>query len=422
MTKKRLIIIGAGFGGISLAKALNKSSLEIIIYDRSNHHLFQPLLYQVATATLSPADIAQPIRDILSGQNHCTVLMGNVESIDTNTKKIKLDTGEEDHYDYLVIAPGGRHSYFGHDEWESLAPGLKTLQDALSIRERVLMAFEEAEKCDSQVEALSYLNFVIIGGGPTGVEMAGAIAEISKKSMTRNFRKIRPQQAKIYLIEGGKYILPSYTQNLSLNAQKDLEKLGVHVMTNSIVTNVTEDGVWMGDHFQPSHTIIWAAGNQASPLVKTLNVPLDKQGRVIVEKDLSIPGHPEVFVVGDAACVKGKDGQPIPGIAPAAMQEGRYVAKIIGKEIPVDERKPFDYFDKGQMATIGKHKAVVMSGKLKISGFFAWFMWSFIHIFYLINFKNRIKVMIEWIYLYFSNSRQVRLIVNPSKAKRKKPE
>lgn len=418
MKKPRLIIIGGGFGGINTAQALKKADLDIVIYDRTNHHLFQPLLYQVATSALSPADIAQPIREVLAKQQNCTVFLGDVESIDTKSKNIKLFNGNTDFYDYLVIATGGRHSYFGRDDWEKLAPGLKTLDDALSIREKILIAFEKAERCESQVEALGYLNFIIIGGGPTGVEMAGAIAEIAS-SMTRNFRRIRPKQAKIYLLEGANQILPSYPEDLSARAKEDLEKMGVIVMTNAIVTNITDDGVWIGKNFQPSHTIIWAAGNQAGPLLKSLDVPLDRQGRVIVEQDLSVPGHPDVFVIGDAAHFLGKNGQPIPGIAPAAIQEGKYVASIIGKKIPPEQRKPFSYFDKGQMATIGRHKAVALSGNLKVKGYLAWLMWSIIHVFYLISFRNRVKVMLEWIFWYFTGHRNARLIVRYDKKNEK---
>lgn len=421
MKKPRLLIIGGGFGGINTANALKKASLDIVIYDRTNHHLFQPLLYQVATSTLSPADIAQPIREVLAKQKNCTVFLGDVESIDTRSKTIKLANENTDFYDYLVVATGGRHSYFGHDEWEKLAPGLKTLDDALSIREKILIAFEKAERCESQVEALGYLNFIIIGGGPTGVEMAGAIAEIAS-SMTKNFRRIRPKQAKIYLLEGTKQILPAYPEDLANRAKEDLEKLGVIVMTQAIVTNITDDGVWIGNNFQPSHTIIWAAGNQAGPVLKSLDVPLDRQGRVLVEKDLSIPGHPDVFVIGDAAHVLGENGQPVPGIAPAAIQEGKYVAKIIGKNIPPEQRDPFNYFDKGQMATIGRNKAVAISGRLKIKGFLAWLMWSFIHVFYLISFRNRVKVMLEWMFWYVTGYRTARLIVRYHKKKEEKSE
>lgn len=412
METQKIVIIGGGFGGLTVAKALKKSAVEIVLYDKTNHHLFQPLLYQVATSALSPADVAQPIREILRDQQNCTVFMADVDAIDKENKQIILRSGNKVSYDVLVVAVGGTHSYFGNDQWEEFAPGLKTLRDALGIRESILMAFEKAERCESNVDALTYLNFIIIGGGPTGVELAGAIAEIASHSMIKNFRKINPEQAKIFLLEGSPQILPAYPVDLSQAAQKALEKLGVHVMTNTIVTNVVSNGVWIGDNFLPAHNIIWAAGNQASPLLKTLNVPLDRQGRVIVENDLSIPGHPEVFVIGDAAHFKGKNGQPLPGIAPSAIQEAKYVAKIIKNKVPPESRKPFVYFDKGQMATIGKAKAIAMVGKVKMKGFMAWMAWSVIHIFYLVSFKNRVMVMMEWLFWFITGHRNVRLIVN----------
>lgn len=410
MPHSKVVIIGGGFGGLNVAKSLKKARLNLLLIDKTNHHLFQPLLYQVATAALSPGEIATPIREILRNQENTTVVMGDVVAIDKQGKKIKLANGETVPYDYLVIATGARHSYFGNDSWEEFAPGLKTVKDALNIRENVLLSFETAERLDRIAEAQKYLNFVCIGGGPTGVEMAGAIAEIAYKTMFKNFRRINPERAKIYLVEALPNILPTYPKSLGLRAQKDLEKMGVTVLTSRRVTEVKADGVRVDDEFIPSHNVIWAAGNQASPLLKTLEVELDRGGRVIVEPDLSIPGNPEVFVIGDAASAKGKDGKPLPGIAPTAIQMASYVSKVIKHEIPKEKRKPFQYFDKGMMATIGKTKAVAVVGKFKFTGFIAWFAWCFIHIAYLIGFRNRFGVMVEWFYVFWTGQRGVRLI------------
>jgi NADH dehydrogenase len=408
----RLIIVGGGFGGLRVAKALKRTRLDITLIDKTNHHLFQPLLYQVASAALSPGEIAIPIREILRKQENTTVIMGDVIKIDKQMKQVVLLNGDRIGYDYLVLAVGTNHSYFGHDEWEKFAPGLKTIKDALHIREEILISFEKAERTDSISEAAKYLNFVIIGGGPTGVEMAGAIAEIAHKTMFKNFRRIKPEKSKIYLIEAAPNILPSYPEALAFRAKRDLEKLGVLVITGKKVVNVTTDGVQVEETFYPGHNIIWAAGNQASPLLKTLDAPLDRAGRVLVEPDLSIPGNPEIFVIGDAACALGKDGRPLPAIAPTAIQQGKYVAKLIQKKIPKSERSPFKYFDKGSMATIGKAKAVAMVGRLQFTGFFAWLIWCFIHIAYLIGFRNRLSVMIEWFIFFITGQRGARLIYN----------
>lgn len=410
MSRKRVVIIGGGFGGLNVAKSLDKLHLDILLIDKTNHHLFQPLLYEVATAALSPGEIATPIREILRKQENTTVIMGDVVSIDKQAKTVTLLNGDIFHFDYLIISTGARHSYFGNDKWEPFAPGLKTIQDALKIREEILISFEKAERLKDGADVAKFLNFVIIGGGPTGVEMAGAIAEIAKKTMFLNFRRIRPEEAKIYLIEGLPHILPSYPESLSIRAKKDLEKMGVTVINNKKVTNITSDGIQVEDEFIPSHIVVWAAGNQASPLLKTLDVPLDRAGRVLVEPDLSIPSHPNIFVIGDASHCKGKDGKPLPGIAPVAIQHARYVASLIRKNVPHDKRPPFKYFDKGSMATIGKSKAVMFVGKLKLAGFFAWLAWCFIHIVYLIGFRNRLGVMIEWFYCFMTGQRGVRLI------------
>ncbi len=410
MEKAKVVIIGAGFGGLNVAKSLKKTDLDILVIDKTNHHLFQPLLYQVASAALSPGEIGIPIREILRHQENTTVIMGDVIQIDKSKRQIALANGERKNYDYLVVAVGARHSYFGNDAWEKYAPGLKTIQDALKIREDVLISFEKAERIDNLEKAAPYLNFVIIGGGPTGVEMAGAIAEIARKTLFKNFRRIKPEESKIYLIEASPHILPMYPTSLSDRAKKDLETLGVEVLVGKKVTNITEEGVHVENTFYPCRNVIWAAGNQASPLLKTLDVPLDRQGRAIVEADLSIPNHPEIFVIGDAACAMGKDQKPLPGVSPVAIQEGRYVSKIIKKQIPKAKRKPFKYRDKGSMATIGKAKAIAMIGKMKFTGHLAWLMWCFIHIVYLIGFRNRLTVMLEWVLFYLTGHRGARLI------------
>lgn len=406
----KVVIIGGGFGGLNVAKGLKKRNFELLLVDKKNHHLFQPLLYQVASAVLSPADIATPLREIFSSQHNISVIMGTVDAIDKTNKQVILLSGDIIPYDYLVIAAGARHSYFGHDEWEAFAPGLKTIKDALGIREKVLISFEKAERMDNLQDAAKFLNFVIIGGGPTGVEMAGAIAEIAHKTLFKNFKKIRPEESKIYLIEGLPRILPPFPSKLSARAQKDLEAMGVKVIVGKMVTNVTETGVQIGDDFIEARNIIWAAGNQASPILKTLNVPLDRQGRVIVESDLTVPRHPEIFVIGDAACCIGKDGSPLPAVAPTAIQQGRYVAKIIRKQVEKENREPFKYRDKGSIATIGEYKAVGYIRKMTFSGFFAWLLWGFIHILYLVNFRSRFTVVIDWFLHYVTGSRGARLI------------
>jgi NADH:ubiquinone reductase (H+-translocating) len=408
----KVVIIGGGFGGLNAAKALKKAKLDILVIDKTNHHLFQPLLYEVATAALSPGEIATPLREVLRDQMNTSVIMGEVVSIEKSAKQLTLSNGDVISYDYLIVATGARHSYFGNDQWEQFAPGLKTLNDAIKIREQVLISFEKAERLDSIAEASKYLNFVIIGGGPTGVEMAGAIAEIAHKTLFKNFRRIRPETSKIYLLEALPSILQSYPEELSLRAKKDLERMGVKVLTGKKVTNIDENGVQVNGTFIECKNIIWAAGNQASPLLKTLGVPLDRQGRVIVESDLSIPGNAEIFVIGDAACVM-KEDKPIPATAPAAIQEGKYVARLIQKGILKEKREPYRYFDKGSMATIGKAKAIVQFRSFHISGFLAWLIWAFIHIVYLIGFRSRIGVMIEWGSAIVTGQRGVRLINRP---------
>lgn len=404
--KKKVVIIGGGFGGLNVAKALEFADVEVTLLDRMNHHLFQPLLYQVATAALSADNIASPIRDILRRQKNVQVFLEDVVKVDKGQRRVITADGKEFPYDYLVVATGARHDYFGHGEWEKDAPGLKTLSDALTLRENILVAFERAEVAESDEERAKNMRFVIIGGGPTGVEMAGAIREIAVDGMKKNFRHIEPEMAEIVLVEGLGQILPTFPKKLSEAARKSLEEMGVKVMTNSRVTNVSEEGVQIGDQFLPAKTVVWAAGNQASPLLKTMDTPLDRQGRALVQEDLSLPDFPEIFVIGDAACCKGKGGSTLPGTAPVAIQQGRFIGELIKRGI----RKPFRYVDKGTMATIGHAKAVAVVWGMEISGFIAWVLWGVIHIFYLIGFHNRSFVMLHWFYLYVVGKRKVRLI------------
>lgn len=413
MAYTKVVIIGGGFGGLNAAKKLKKADVNVLMIDRCNHHVFQPLLYQVASAALSSGNIASPIREILRHQQNTSVIMATIGKIDLKNKQVVAVNGDTFPYDFLIIAVGATHSYFGHPEWEANAPGLKTIADAIRIRERILLAFERAERCDSYTQAANYLRFVIVGGGPTGVEMAGAVAEIAHKTMFKNFRKIKPEQSEIYLVEGESRILMAYPPELSAKAEVALEKMGVKVLTNSYVTNVDEHCVHLHDKVIETHNVIWAAGNEAAPVLKTLDVPLDKQGRVIVEGDLSIKGYPNVFVIGDAAHAEDEAGKTYPGIAPVAIQQGKYVADAIKANVPLDQRPRFKYFDKGMMATIGKAKAVAVVGSFKFSGFFAWLAWGLIHILYVISFENKLVVMMQWFFLYLRNKRQQRLIVRP---------
>lgn len=409
MAYEKVVIIGGGFGGLNAAKALKSFKGEVYVIDRMNHHLFQPLLYQVATCALSPGNIAAPIRDILSNQKNAEVIMGEVDRIDCDANIVHLKDGTQFPFTYLIVASGARHSYFGHPEWEKDAIGLKTLNDALTIRDRLLTTFEEAERMDSIQEAQNHLRFVVVGGGPTGVEMAGAIAELTHRTLFNNFRKIKPEKSQIFLIEGEKQILPSYPPDLAEKAKKALEKTGVKVLLNEKVEEINDKGVKTNKQFIETTNVIWAAGNQASPLLKSLNVPLDRQGRAIVNDDLSIPNHPNIFVIGDAAHFEFK-GQILPGIAPVAIQEAQYIAKKILKKTTA----PFKYFDKGNLATIGRGKAVGVFRNIKFSGFIAWWVWSVVHIFYLISFYNRVLVAVQWLTLYLTWKRPVRLITRPS--------
>ena len=413
MSYNRIVIVGSGFGGLNVAKALKKADAEVMLIDKTNYHLFQPLLYQVATAALSPGEITYPIREIFCNQKNTTVIMGEVIAINKEKKELSLANGDKVNYDYLVLAVGAKHSYFGHSEWETYATGLKTIHDAIQIRERILRSFEKAERIGNLAEVSRYLNFVVIGGGPTGVEMAGAIAEIARTTLFNNFRRIKPETAKIYLVEALPYILPVYSTKLSNKAREELENLGVTVLTGQKVTNITSEGVTIEGQFIETENIIWAAGNQAPILLQSLNVPLDKQGRVIVEPDLSIPGHPEVFVIGDASCSIGTNGKPLPGVAPTAIQQGKYVGSILKKQTPKTQRSPFKYFDKGSMATIGTGKAIATMKTWEFSGLIAWLAWGFIHILYLVGFKNRLAVLIEWTVVFLTGQRGVRMIYEP---------
>jgi NADH:ubiquinone reductase (H+-translocating) len=407
---KHVVIVGGGFGGIAAARALKRAPVRLTMIDRRNHHLFQPLLYQVATAALNPSDIASPIRRILRRQRNASVILGEASSFDTRRKIVQLLDGEVA-YDYLIVASGATHSYFGHDEWLEAAPGLKTLEDAVEIRRRVLVAYEAAEREIDPAEVANWMTFVIIGAGPTGVEMAGALAEISRRVLERDFRKIDPSKARIVLIEAGPKVLPAMSAESSANARRQLERLGVEVITDSPVTAVDDRGVTHGGMRLDSRTAIWAAGVAASPLGKALgaDVKLDRAGRVSVNQDLSVPGADGVFVIGDLASIKS-DGKPVPGLSPAAIQEGRHAAQNVVRLIRAEPTLPFHYRDKGTLATIGKAAAVADIAGLHLSGLIAWLMWLFVHILFLIGFRNRFIVIVEWAWTYLRNDRGARLI------------
>jgi len=416
----RVVIVGAGFGGLNAAEALAGAPVEITVIDRKNYHAFQPLLYQVATAGLSPGEIAAPIRSILSRHHNIEVLMAEVTGFDLERRVVKT-VEHEIPYDYLIVAAGARHAYFGHEEWEPLAPGLKTIEDALEIRRRVLLAFELAERRAAAGEGNDPLNFVVVGAGPTGVELAGTLAEICRHSLAGDFHSIDPSRARIHLIEGGAHVLPAYPEDLSRSALDQLRRLGVEVSTSTMVTKIEPGVIFMGDTPMNAAVILWAAGVAASPLGKKLGVPIDRAGRVLVESDLSIAGHPEVFVIGDLAALKDVSGTLLPGVAPVAIQEGRFVGKRIARELEegatsfsrsLREGGDFDfhYHDKGSLATIGRSAAVAQFGKIHISGFIAWLAWLFVHILFLIGFQNRVLVFIQWAWSYFTYERGARLI------------
>ncbi|MDB4971453.1 MAG: dehydrogenase [Myxococcales bacterium] len=415
--RPHVVILGGGFGGLYCTRALADAQVRITLVDKRNHHLFQPLLYQVATAALNPADIAQPIRAIVRKQPNVEVLMADVIKIDADHRRVLFSDGDALSYDYLVVATGATHSYFGHDEWQSVAPGLKTIEDALEIRKRILFAFEEAERHHDPLAQRAWLTFVVVGGGPTGVEMAGAIAEIAFQTLKRDFRRIDPTQARVLLLEGTPHILGTYPEILRRKAAEQLVKLGVDVRTDARVTHIAERGVTVdmptGAQHIEARTVVWGAGVAASPLARTLGVPLDRAGRVLVTPTLNAPGHERVFVIGDLAAVKQKSGALVPGVAPAAMQEGKYVAQAIVDlvhEKPIFGH-PFEYFDKGSLATIGRKKAIAdLPGHIRLWGFLAWMAWLFIHVLFLIGFRNRILVLIEWTWAYATWQRGSRLI------------
>jgi NADH:quinone reductase (non-electrogenic) len=416
--KPRVIIVGAGFGGLEAAKKLGCEEVKVTVIDRTNHHLFQPLLYQVATAALSPADIAAPVRGILSKCRNMEVILGEVQAVDVAAKKVK--TGElELAYDYLILATGARHSYFGHPEWEPLAPGLKSLEDAVEIRRRILLAFEYAEKVNDEAAKRAAMTFVVIGGGPTGVEMAGAISEIARHTLARDFRHIDPSQARVVLVEGSDCVLSSFPKDLQEKAMEQLKQLKVELRTGIHATNLTEQGLQVGDEFIPCRVKIWAAGNEASPVGASLGVERDRAGRVIVNEDLTIPGHPEVQVIGDLASFSHQGGKPLPGVSPVAMQQGRHAAANILAMINGDDSSPFHYFDKGSMATIGRNKAVADLKYFHLSGWPAWMAWLFIHVMYLVGFRNRLAVMIQWAWAYFTFNAGARLITRNFQAEKR---
>lgn len=405
-----VVILGGGFAGLYAARALRKARARVTLVDRRNHHLFQPLLYQVATAGLSAIDIAEPIRKILRTQSNVEVILAEAKEIDVEGRRVIVEPGEPLVYDYLLIATGATHSYFGNDRWQPYAPGLKTLEDALEIRRRVLLAFERAETATSDEERHAYLTFVVIGAGPTGAELAGALSEIAHHTLVKDFRHFDPSEARILLLEGADRILPPYPPELSAKAQEQLEKLGVEVRTNSKVTDIDAEGVQLGEERIAARTKLWAAGVAASPLGRSLGAPLDRAGRVKVRSDLSVPGHPEVFVVGDLISLE-QDGKPIPGVAPAAIQEGEHAARNILRGLSGQASEPFRYKDKGSMATLGRRSAVAVLGKLKLSGYFAWLSWLLVHIFFLIGFRNRFVVLFEWTRAYLTYQRSARLIL-----------
>jgi NADH dehydrogenase len=407
-----VVILGGGFAGIYAARALRRAPVRVTLVDRKNHHLFQPMLYQVATAGLNPADITAPIRSILRRQRNVEVLLAEATAVDTAARTIELVDCSRLTYDYLLVCTGARHSYFGHDDWEPLAPGLKSLEDALEIRRRVLTAFERAEREPDAVKRHAHLTFVIVGGGATGVEMAGAVAEIRSFALKRDFRHIDPRDATVLLLEAGPRILPSYPDSLSAEAKRELRRLGVDVRTETLVTEIQPGAVHAAGWTIPTNTVIWAAGNVASPLLKSLGAPLDRQGRAVVQPDCTIPGHPEAFVLGDAAAYA--DGTRIlPGICPVAIQMGQYAARTIRGDLAGRPREPFSYWDKGQLAVIGRAQAVADIGRLHFGGFVAWFLWIFIHIFFLIGFRNRVIVLLEWAWAYVTYQRGARLITDP---------
>jgi len=408
-SKPHVVIVGGGFGGLYAARALKRAGVQITLVDRRNHHLFQPLLYQVATAALSPGDIAYPIRAILRLQKNARVLLGEAISVDLKSRCLHLKD-DSLNYDYLILATGASHAYFGHEDWEPHAPGLKSLEDALEIRRRILLAFERAEREPDETKRQALLNFVIVGGGPTGVELAGAIAEISRQVLVSDFRNIDPREALVFLVEAGPRILTAFPEELSTAAETSLLRLGVSIRKNCRVTRIEPGLVTLGDSTLRTETVLWAAGVQASPLAQTLGVPLDRVGRVLVEEDLSVPGYREVFVIGDLAAFLHQTGHLLPGVCPVAIQQGRHVANNIQRVNRGMQAERFHYWDKGNLATIGRAQAVADFGRIKLSGLLAWLAWLFVHVFFLIGFRNRFVVIFEWAWAYVTFQRSARLI------------
>ncbi len=410
--RQTVLIVGGGFAGLNAARGLaRRPGIEVVLVDRRNHHLFQPLLYQVAMAGLSPADIAVPIRSLLARYSNIRVLQGEIVALDLEAKTATADFGSLN-WDYLILAGGSMHSYFGRNEWEEHAPGLKTIEQATEIRRRVLLAFEEAERTGDPARRRQLLTFVIVGGGPTGVELAGAIGEMTRFTLAKDFRMIDAKLARIVLVEAGPRILPMFAPELSSRAARDLESLGVQVWVNSRVSSVGPDGVDVGAEHLDAATVLWAAGVEASGLGKMTGAELDRQGRVFVQPDLSLPGQPNVFAAGDMVRLDGANGQPLPGTAPVAMQQGRFLARLIRDELRGVPRQPFAFHDKGQMATIGRKRAVAETGRWKLGGRLAWFMWLIVHIYYLTGFRNRLLVVLQWAWSWFSFRRGARLIID----------
>jgi NADH:ubiquinone reductase (H+-translocating) len=407
--RPHVVIVGGGFGGLRAARTLRRAPVSITLIDRTNHHLFQPLLYQVAMAGLSPADIAAPIRTILRKQKNVSVVLAEVTAVDLESQTVATSSGEF-RYDFLVLAAGGRTSYFGHDEWEQFAPGLKDLSDAVEIRRRVLLAFEAAEREPDVSRRKMLLTFIVVGGGPTGVELAGAIAELARFVLARDFQAIHPESAEILLLESGDRILTSFTEDLSSSAVRQLAQLGVKVRTNARVTAITANGVFLGSEFLPAANTIWGAGVQATPLTEKLGLPLDRGKRVIVNADLTAPLHPNVFVIGDMATFTHQTGHPLPGVSPVAMQMGDVAGLNIRRSLEGNPLEEFHYFDKGSMATIGRSRAIAQLGKVKLTGFAAWMAWLMVHIFFLIGFRNRAIVLFNWTWSYLTYQRGARLI------------
>jgi len=419
MTRKRVVIIGGGFGGLTAARYVRHA--DVILIDRTNHHLFQPLLYQVAAAALPEGDIAWPLRTLFRSRPNIRVVMDEVLSIDRAAKLVCMQDSQPIAFDALIVAPGARHAYFGHEEWEAFAPGLKTMTDAVRLREKLLRAFEEAERERAATGTHHRLTFVIVGGGPTGVELAGALAEIGRKAMGPDFPSLQLDDLSILLVEGGPRLLPAFAPHLSLKAVKGLERMGVTVKLNSLVSDVRADGVMIGSEWVRSTNVIWAAGNRASPLLGTLSVPQDASGRVKVRPDLTIPDDPWIFVIGDGAHCADTHGAPLPGLAPVAMQQGRYVAALIDQNQSPEQRRPFVYKNRGILATIGRAQAVAQFGPLHMSGIIAWLIWCFAHIFFLIGFRNRIRVISEWMWFYLTFKPGARLIFDQPEAPRQEP-